>query len=914
MTYNNRYGLATAAVAAFSVAVALLSQVKERFSPTAKLVIERGSSPSDIIAGAQIVTRNNDVGLKMNSDHSVMLGMSAGKGPVYMNIILPRDEFYWSPTPDPCGQHHVRIDTWWLKNVPDKCVDGYEEAGLYTSTTGVRLTENKFLERALRRRGWYTPSSLLHKNRDLFTFIKLRACVPEGSACYPNGELFIDTSVYYNIVAKDHGLLGVDNIGKEMSWTKSYMAKSATVTYNAGPFYPDHEYVFKPEDKRHEERNQWRFEEANDGAGSYLLINRWTGQFMGYGYKKHNGASDKVGRSKLYKSDAIKVSVGTDCDEEGTVTLEAIDLGSFKKGMTSTLFFTANNPHPGYYQYKTSCSWNASCKDGWRTHSTSSSGCFFLEWNDCRKDRPKPSPANTNDLKFQLREVTLHIEPQVSHKPGTVKPVQVNSDTSMSLNEIALQSIAPKFQVERGRDLVEAAMNFHFDNPDWRPFSRYRPKNIPKGFGAVIAASRFKGSVGKPFVASSKIRRSLKFASLGGPALAIFTGFLSAYLDKIAAEATEKRFQGIEKRLEDIIEYIETVHKEAQWTVIKEKYDELFKSTFINYQRNSANLRPPAFIDLQNKSFMKTWIATLDSMKQLYEGHLPLKINFALAEEEVADHIMSFYPSVVISYIQLIEEIVSLEVAVVKEKQNYTCDYIVNYQFGSAIKVKDLMKAEALKLTTIVEIIRAEETDLSDANDTATVVHTFVCPTPQRPLSSPNSAPPSIDNTLEDENIGVTLETSTVEDAESGSVAVPPSSAPLDSNVLIENGTVAMRSIDDDSDVQIQQCPPPIYHTLYFDYKQLKEHETLLLKVKAFEHSIYNQVQKLRRDEIKWTFRNFGKYSIQGLYDAVDGARASIIDTCNELRDNETYANEYIEYGKDAPLAALDEVKHECTW
>lgn len=918
-TYNNRYGFATAAVAAFSVAVALLSQVKERFSPTPKLVVFETAGNS---SSYQIAT-NDVAALKMISDRSVMMGMSVGKGPVYMNIELPGGH-HWSTNPDPCAHSYVRTYTDWLKIIPEKCIGGYEEAGLYTSTTGVRLIENKFLEGALRRNGWYHSSkSSLYKNRNLYTFLKLRACVPEGSACYPNGKLLIDTSVYYNIIALNHGLLGVDKgKGKTERWEQRYQDKSQTVTYNVGPFYPDHEYVFKPEDQRQEERNQWRFEEANDGSGSYLLINRWTGQYMGYGSKRHGGIEDDVGQSKLYKSQAIKVSVGTDCDDLGTVTLEAKGIGNFKKGMTSTLFFSANDPNPSYESKETGCAWSPSCDSGWYTHATSSSGCVWgFTWKKCRKNYPKPSQANKNNLKFQLREVTLHIEPQISHKYKDVKAVKVNSGTSMSLNEIALQSIATKFGVERGRDLVEAAMNFHFDNPDWRPFNRYRPKSIPKGFGGVIAASRFYGSVGKPLSSTSKISSSLKFASLGGPALALFTGFLSAYLDYKAAEATEKRFQAIEERLNEIVKYIDALHTETKWVIVKGKYDDLYKNTFLKYQQDTANFRSEGFGSLDEQIGdeipykMELWMDTkLQSMSTFFtlpENLPPFIINYnGIPEEEVADYIMSFYPAVVISYIQLIEEMVSLEAAVFKRLENDTCEEVVDYMFGKVTKYKEAMQGEALKLATKVENKRAAKTVFVDDSENRIVFWPVFCPPPMRPMSISSN-----DNTLEDdENEGVTLETSTIEDTESEGVAVPPSSAPLDLNALIENLTVAMQSIDDDSAIRVQydNCPPPFTHKFYYGFKLMKESDEELLKVKIDQHSIYNQVLKLRQDEIKWTFRNFGKYSIQGLYDAVDGAEASIIDTCEKLRSDEAYANEYIEHGKDLPLAAFDEVKDQC--
>ena len=128
----------------------------------------------------------------------------------YHNITLPGNAHHFAMFTEPCQHPEVKQDETWLKEVPAECEDGYEEAGLYTSTTGFNIEENEYVKLALSNCGMYDYRSRLRtfSEQGVNTFLKIRSCAKEGTSCFPYGKIDIKTNVYYNLVAKGHGLLG----------------------------------------------------------------------------------------------------------------------------------------------------------------------------------------------------------------------------------------------------------------------------------------------------------------------------------------------------------------------------------------------------------------------------------------------------------------------------------------------------------------------------------------------------------------------------------------------------------------------------------------------------------------------------------------------------------------------------------
>lgn len=911
MSFNKLGSAALVAVASILVAlfwgqkdVTVSRVAREMVSPTSDL------ESSDLLGPLDISGHNELCDLPSDSDGVVYFGPSSGKP------LFPGGNEYCGPDPEPCEHSHIKKDPAWMKCVPPKCAVGYEEAGVYTTNKGVKIEENEFVKQALTHLGFYGEGSYAHRCK-LFYFVKLRACVPEGSSCFPNGDFSIKTHVYYNLVAKDYGILGAyTGSGAEETWEKTIRGFSNSVKYFQGPFYPGQEYHFAHSKDVDKEHTQWRFEETSPDSNTYRLINRWTGQFMGTGPKNHQSGKvhDKIGKSRLDPRDAVLVTMDEKCDGDGTVTLRAQNNGSFKRGMTGHLFFTSNDPPP-FSDRNTDCSYNPACLSGETNVGWNREGCWLRAWRiTCRNANvKKPGLENKKPLKFYVREVTSYIEPQHSAAKGS-KSVPINIDSEKSTNRVALESLAPKYAITLASNSFDAAMQHYFDNPQWQPLGRTVPKikKFRSAGNAIIVAQRMRGTLGKPLTSVSSISRTLKFASLGGPAFAICTGFLTAYFDIKAAEATEQRFRVIEERLNDIVKYIKQSIEASSWKTATIAYQNLYERTYSKFQKEMANKRPDAFTDLDRTRVYGTqrggtqgWIQSLQKMKFDFEEAHNLTLDFVgLENHMVADFYMYTYPTIVVSYIQLIEEIVSLK-ALLGTAPEHTCEEHVDREFGKVFKNIDQMKTDLKKLEKLVTDHRITETELKSRSKKTFVTEPVLCP----PTYGSQALPPSISPPTNSNDVGTR---SAPPSPQVGEIDLPPSSTPANDMLQITQSEESSNALD--KDVSIQYCQP-IFHDLVFKFKRVQEASwnSPLLEVQSHDTKMYERVLQLRRNEVKWTFKNFGKYSLDVLYDAIDNCKSNIIGTCKKLKNNQTYRNEFVEFGKQETLHAYDEEWKNCS-
>merc|ERR1712194_503675 len=298
--------------------------------------------------------------------------------------------------------------------------------------------------------------------------------------------------------------------------------------------------------------------------------------------------------------------------------------------------------------------------------------------------------------------------------------------------------------------------------------------------------------------------------------------------------ANEKRFQAIEDRLKEIIRYVDERIKEATEIIgiedVLSSYKRSCQETYINYNKELDDSRTNAFMDLdfsrtynEQRGGAKTWIDQLANMKRDFQNVLLPTAFISIEFHEIADVYMDAYPTIVATYITIVEEIVSLK-AVLDTANDNSCEQHVNIEFGLTND----------KLVEMKEQLEVFETAVTDYrwNETKGL--------------------PFIEQRKE--------------------VYFP--------------------------DCHRGPCPLPISRPIKYTFHNVTESDRLLLKVPEHQEALYDRVLQLRREEVSWTFANFGKYNLDVLYQAINNAKSSIVSICEELENNSIYATEFVEFGK----------------
>jgi len=265
----------------------------------------------------------------------------------------------------------------------------------------------------------------------------------------------------------------------------------------------------------------------------------------------------------------------------------------------------------------------------------------------------------------------------------------------------------------------------------------------------------------------------------------------------------------------------------------------------------------------------------------------------------------------VVSYIQVVEEIVSLK-ALLGTSDNKSCEDYVDFEFGKEIPRLDKMREELEKFEKLVIDHRNTETSLKDHTEERFAAEPVYCPPEYYPPSMKprNALPPSISPPTYSNDAGTR---SAPPSPQVGEIDLPPSSTPANYLLQLTQNEESSNALDGDVSIQYD-CRPTLYKLL-FNFKRVNEgsQDSPLLQVPSHDTPIYNRVFQLRLDEVKWTFKNFGKYSIDVLYDAIDNCKGNIVGTCEKLKSNETYRNEFVEFGKQGTLHYFDDEWNDCS-
>ena len=847
-----------------------------------------GIFEDDEVVGIEGIEDDEVVGILSASYVDTTIGRKGD--PIIYNYILPREVNKCYSTPDVC---YTDVDFGWTEALPMPCPPDYEEAAIYTTSEGVntRFDSNELLREALNVYNGRSFGIQQHCNdpNKPFTFGKVRACVPEGSSCLPNGKFTVNTDVYYNLMTTSNELLSNVDHTSDTQWRKEtteYNSRgqerriAASMTFNHGPFYPNQEYVFiskdsawrEPKDNAYRERTQWRFIDA--GKNEYYLKNRWTGQYMGSTRRNLNNANDYVGLSRLDEEDAMKVSLPDTCSSDGTIVITS-PRGTFKKGLANTLYLTAENPDPARTERLRGCYYfgrTPSCNSKEILYQGSICGILGIT-RSCIYNAPSPNNSHRASLKFFLREVTQHIEPFKSGKIGA-KPVPVNTDKDV--RTAALDIMAFQLSLEKGTEFFESVYNAYRNAPQKSTYNVLKRSNAVVDLSSILDGTnvgdvartasfrrqnaQFFDKISSAHSLKSISRRVGKGATdvaetlapflglIGGPGLVLGLGLFSAWQEYETAKQYEERFRAIEQAIVQLAEELDNKFAALCNGALKTKFGDINQETYMAYQTNVGIFRQDAFSNLDTIRDLPDLIATQTTTPAVqWIDNLMFDINrysskiglftssqSDCAEDEThADILMDFFPMFAISYIMILQEYFNTEMLM---------NRIYHPRFDPTFG------APGKEPTTCTQFYDQRKIQIKEMEESA----------------------------RQKRNMVVEYRKNAIKKSDDGS----------------ETKTVPWIF-----DITDKGIPSYSYTTFRFNWDIISDDKVEIFKARPQDAAIRSKVIARRKDEVAWALDNFGKYNMDLMFRAFANIDNSLLDTCQNIYDDEAIRDDYIDVG-----------------